>query len=159
MRKSIFIIFFILTATNLFACECRRGSIGKHFLNNIKSFDVIVLVEASSVHDLVVKKVYKGKVKESDTLDLGGGFCSDFIIATNKGDQFILGVFESGSANNSFELTRCLSSKVIVDGKRTFIEKGRSEWGQPRIGLTKRKMKLKRLESRIKSKLWWSNLF
>lgn len=163
MQRSTFILIFILTASELFACECTRGFIGKNFLSNINSFDAIVLVEAvyepeQLQNNLVVKKVYKGKIEESDTLKLGGGFCSDFIISS-KGRRLVLGVFETGSDNYPYELSRCTSSKIFLEGEQAFMKQERSEWGKPRIGLIKRKMKLNRLESRINSKLWWNNLF
>ncbi|MEQ9299230.1 MAG: hypothetical protein RIF33_11720 [Cyclobacteriaceae bacterium] len=163
MRRSALILIFFLTASKLLARECTKGFMGKHFLSNINSFDAIVLIQAVSdpidlEYNLVVKKTYKGNIEESETLKLGSGFCSDSIIA-NKGTRFILGLFDTASDSFPFELSRCLSAKIYVNGEQTYIEEGRSEWGQPRIGLTKRKLKLKRLESRIKSKIWWNNLF
>lgn len=136
---------------------------GRYFLNNIKKYETVVLVEAFAEpieveSNLMVKKVYKGNIKESEIITLGGGFCSDFLLA-EKGEQFILVLRNEDSEYSTHSLSRCTTSKVYVNEQLTFVETQKQEYGQPRIGLIKRSMKLKRLEKRIKSKIWWSTLF
>ncbi|MFT7037000.1 MAG: hypothetical protein ACJA2S_005542 [Cyclobacteriaceae bacterium] len=130
---------------------------GRYFLSEVKRFETIVLVEAIAEpidmeYNLMVKKVYKGNIEEAEMIKLGGGFCSDFIFA-KKGEQFILGLRNEDSEFSTHSLSRCTTSKIFVNEQLTFVKNQRLENGQPRIGFIKRKMKLERLEKRLKSKI------
>ena len=158
MRKIVFLFVFSICASTAFACSCTKGFIGKYFLHNIRSFDAIVMVEATAdplvlEHNLTVIKVYKGVVEESEMLRLSGGFCSDLILA-KRGTRYILGLYNLDGEEKAFELSTCLTSKITISDQRVNVGEQFSAWGgKARIGLFKRQMKLTRLESRINSKV------
>lgn len=112
----IILILMLLNCSKIFACEC-SGRIGTNFMNNLKSFDVIVkgtILNIDSINKVlfVVERTYKGIIL-SDTLKLEMYTLCDLAPdAFENTSKWILGL---ESHQSSYSIPGCMSSFLQIE--------------------------------------------
>ena len=160
MLRTWLLIVLSFSASLAFGCECTRG-IGKNFLNRIDKFDSVVLgtlyKEDSSIEKayLIIEKVYKGSIK-NDTIKLVVGSLCDSWLDNKTGERLVLGIkkFIYSDATDAFTIPGCVTSSLIInDRNKVLALKNGLPTRKLKIGWLSNKMRLDRLEQRIKNKI------
>jgi hypothetical protein len=163
MRYLLLTILLLTATTQLLACSCGRGP-GRNFLSNVGRFDIVALgriMKSSNdfTRDLVIEKVYKGS-EDFDTLKISNGSMCDNYLNYEEGALIIVGLSRDSKNPNILDTHGCITSSILVENKfASTLQNQLPLSGKPRIGIIKRKIKLKNLERRINMRLWWYELF
>lgn len=140
-----------------------RKGCGTFFLSQVKDFDLIVLgtfqidTQKGKI-SLEIEKVYKGHTdKKSIELIRGGTDCYHPLYF-NDGQKIIIGLNKSpySGQTEGFVAEGCVTSTLhIVDGNVTTLDKTQAlpAIKKQRIGFLSRKMKLEKVERKIKNRV------
>ncbi len=162
MRYLFLAILLIIIATDVSACSCGRRP-GRYFLSKVDKFDVIVIGRINTPENgfnrnLRIEKIYKGS-PESEVLEISNGGMCDNYQTYEDGTLVILGLSRDSKHPKRLSTYGCITTSILVkEGYASTLQHQFPLFGNPRIGIIKRKMKLKNLERRIARKIWWNKL-
>ena len=163
MRHLLLVIILFITTADLSACSCGRGP-GRNFLANINNFDIIALgrimpATSSFTREFIVEKVYKGS-QNYESLKIANESMCDNYLTYDDGTFVILGLSKDSKYPSRLSTYGCITTSILVkDDYASTIQHQFPLFGKPRIGIIKRKMKLRNLERRIARKVWWNGLW